>query len=53
MQDTAGEAGKSSEVMYYYGPPHIAEQKQGVQFEHTYGSYVRRQDVALKTCQRR
>ena len=27
-QDTDGEAEKSSEVMYSYGPPHMAEQKQ-------------------------
>ena len=35
-----------------YGPPHMAEQKQDDQFEHTYSSYVRIRDVALKTCQR-
>ena len=28
MQDTAGEAGVSSWVMYSYGPPHMAGQKQ-------------------------
>ena len=28
MQDTAGEAMTSSLVMYSYGPPHMAEQKQ-------------------------
>ena len=28
MQDTAGEAGTSSYVMYTYGPPHMAVQKQ-------------------------
>ena len=28
MQDTAGEAGTSSWVMYSYGPSHIAGQKQ-------------------------
>ena len=27
-QDTAGEAETSSKVMYSYGPPHMAEQKQ-------------------------
>ena len=48
MQDTAGEAGTSS-----YGPPHMAEQKQDDQHEHTYSIYVRLRDVALKTCQRR
>ncbi len=29
----------------------MAEQKQYDQFEHTYSSYVRIRDVALKTCQ--
>ena len=38
--------------MYSYGPPHMARQKQDDQLEHTYSSYVRIQDVALKTCQR-
>ena len=33
--------------------PHMAEQKQDDQHEHTFSSYVRIQDVALKTCQRR
>ena len=33
--------------------PHMAGQKQGEQLEHTYSSYVRIRDVALKTCQRR
>ena len=31
MQATAGEAGTSSLVMYSYGPPYIAEQKQNDQ----------------------
>ena len=39
--------------MYSYGPPHMAKQKQDGQLEHTYSSYVRIRDVALKTCQRR
>ena len=39
--------------MYSYGTPHMAEQKQDDQLEHTRSSYVRIQDVALKTCQRR
>ena len=52
MQDTTGEAGTSSYVMYSYGPPHMAEQKQDDQLEHTYSSYVRIRDVALKTYQR-
>ena len=33
MQDTAGEAGTSSQVMYSYGPPHTAEQKLDDQLE--------------------
>ena len=33
--------------MYSYGPPHMAEQKQDDQLEHTYSSYVRIWDVAL------
>ena len=36
--------------MYTYGPPHMAKQKQDDQLEHTYSSYVRIRDVALKTC---
>ena len=39
--------------MYSYRPPHIAGQKQDDQLKHTYSSYVRIRDVALKTCQRR
>ena len=39
--------------MYSYGPPHMAKQKQDDQLELTYSSYVRTQDVTLKTCQRR
>ena len=39
--------------MYSYGPPHMAEQKQDDQLQHTYSSYVRIQDVALNTGQRR
>ena len=53
MQDTAGEARTNSSGMYSYGPPHMAKQKQDDQLEHTYSSYVRIQDVALKTCQKR
>ena len=40
-------------MIYYYGPPHMAEQKQDDQLEHTYSSYVKIGNVALKTCQRR
>ena len=53
MQNIAGEAGTSSLVMYSYGPPYMAEQKQDDQLEHTYSSYVRIRNVALRTCQRR
>ena len=52
-RDTAGEARTNSSVMYSYGPPHMAKQKQDDQLEYTYSSYVRIQDVALKTCQER
>ena len=52
-QDTAGEASTNSSVMYSYGPPHMAKQKQDDQLEHTYSSYMRIRDVALKTCQKR
>ena len=38
--------------MYSYEPPHMAKQKQDDQYEFTYSSYVRTQDVTLKTCQR-
>ena len=50
MQDTAGEAGTNSSLMYSYGPLHMAKQKQYDQLEHTYSSNVRIRDVALKTC---
>ena len=53
MQDTTGEAGTNSLVMYSYGPPHMAEQKQDDQHEHTFSNYVRIRDVVQKTCQRR
>ena len=52
-QDTAGEARTISSVMYSYGDPHMAKQKQDDQLEHTYSCYVRIRDVALKTCQKR
>ena len=32
--------------------PHMSGQKQDVQLKHTYNSYVRIRDIALKTCQR-
>ena len=40
-QETTGEAGTNSSVLYSYGPPHMAKQKQDEQLEHTYSSYVR------------
>ena len=52
-QDTAGEARTNSSVMYSYGPSHMAKKKQDDHLEHTYSSYVRIRDVALKTCQKR
>ena len=52
-QDTAGEARTSSSVMYSYGRPHMAKQKQDDQLQHKYSSYVRIRDIALKTCQKR
>ena len=41
------------QVMYSYGPPHMAGQKQDDQLEPTYSNYVRTQDVTQKTCRRR
>ena len=40
MQDIAVEVGTSSLVIHFYGPLHIAEQKQGDQHEPTYSSSV-------------
>ncbi len=53
MQDTAGEVGTGSLVMYSFGPQHIALQKQGDQLEPTYSSSVRIRSVALRTCRMR
>ena len=39
--------------MYSCGNPHMDVQKQDDQHELTYSSYVRTQDVTLKTCRRR
>ena len=52
-QDNAGEARTSSFVMYSYGPPHMANQMQDDQLEHSYSSYVMIWNVILKTCRRR
>ena len=38
---------------YSYGTPHMAKQKQDDHLEHTYSSYVRIRDVALKIWKRR
>ena len=49
----AGEAGMNSSVqavMYSYGPPHMAVQKQDDQHEYTFSNYVRIRDVVQKTC---
>ena len=44
---------RSNDVLVSGGPPHIANQKQDDQLEHTYSSYVMIRDVTLKTCRRR
>ena len=41
------------ELIRTYGPPHMAGQKQDNKLKHTFSSYVRIQDVALKTYQMR
>ena len=49
MQDTAGEAGTSSLGMYsWWTSTYMAGQKHDDQLEHTYSSYVRIRDVALR-----
>ena len=53
MQDTAGEVGMSSEVMYSYVPLHMAVQNQGGELEPTYSSSVRIRGVALGTYRKR
>ena len=53
MQDTAGEVGMSSLVMYSSGRLHMAKQKQGDQLEPTYSSSVRIRGVSLRTCKKR
>ena len=49
MQDTAGEVGTNTLVLYSSGPLHMDEQKEGDQLEHLYNNSVPTQDVALKT----
>ena len=53
MQDTAGEVGTSSYVMYSYCPLHLAEQNQSYQLEPTYSSSVWIWGIALRTCWKR
>ena len=48
----AGHCWKSKDELINDGPPHMAQQKQDDQLEHTYSSYVRIRDVGLKTGQR-
>ncbi len=50
---TAGEARTNSSVMYFYGPPYMAKQKQDDQLEPTYSNYVKIRYVTLKTYQKR
>ena len=50
--DTAGEVGTNSWVMYSCGPLHMNEQRQDVQLEPTYSSYVPIWDVALRICRK-
>ena len=49
----AGHCWRSRYELWSDVPPHMAGQKQDDQLEHTFSSYVRIRDVALKTCQRR
>ena len=49
----AGHCWRSRDELISNVPPHMAKQKQDDQLEHTYSSYIRIQDVALKTSQRR
>ena len=53
MPETAGEARTRSQVMCSCGPPHMANQKQDDQLEHSYSSSVMIWDVTLKTYRRR
>ena len=52
IQDTAGEVGTSSVVMYTNGTLHMADQKLGDQIEPTNNSSVRIRGVALRTCRK-
>ena len=52
MQDTAGEVGTSSLVMYSCGPLHTDMLRQDDQLEPTHSSSVPIRDVALRTCQK-
>ena len=52
MQNTAGEVGTNSQVMYSSGLLHMDEQRQDDQLEPTYSSSVPIWDVGLKTCRK-
>ena len=45
-----GHCWRNKDELISDGPPHMAKQRQDDQLEHTYSSYVRIRDVALKTC---
>ena len=49
----AGHCWRSKDEFISDGPPNMAKQKQDDQLEPTYSSYVKTQDVTLKTCRRR
>ena len=49
----AGLQGRAHKWCTPIDPPHMVEQKQDDQLQHTYSSYVRIRDVVLKTCRRR
>ena len=49
----AGHCWRSRDELISDGTPHMAEQEQDDQLEHTYSISVRIRDVALETCQRR
>ena len=51
-RNTAGEVGKSSQVMYSCEPLPMDEQRQNVQLEPTYSSYMLIRDVAQRICRK-
>ena len=52
MQNTAGDVGTSSYVMYSSAPLHMTEKKQGDNLEPTYSSSVSIRSVTLRTCRK-